>query len=188
MEHFLPLFALGPSRYPDQVQAFLRLGKVPLAKVQAAETFLAAKGDHRNALWLLLLPYGFAAIRKIDNSRLCTALARASEVRAICTPSSTPALQQALMVLHGAAAELVPGYCYGTFTEPFARQVMASTLKVASRTEELGGADCGCVKASVLKAAMEEEPLLDGLQEEARALLGLGNMVQQLLHIVQQLD
>lgn len=188
MEYFLPLFALGPARYPDQVRAFLRLGKVPLAKVHAAETFLAGKGDYRNALWLLLLPYGFAVIRKIDMDRLRTAVARASEVRAICTPAPTQALQQALMVLHGAAAELVPGYRYGTFAEPLGRQVLAATLKVANRTEELGGADFGCVKAAVLTAAMEEEPLLEGLHEEAKALLGLGNLVQQLLRIVQQLD
>ena len=172
-EHFLPLFALGPARYPEQVRHFLRSGKVPHAKVQAALTLLDADGDHSNALWLLLVPYGFTRVRSMGEDQLRAALARACEVRATSTPAPTRALQQALTVLCSAAAELVPNYRYGTFSHILGQRVMAATLKLASRTEELGAADYGCVSAAVLIAAMAEEPLVEGALEEIRAMLGL---------------
>lgn len=186
MEHFLPLFALGPARYPDQVRAFLRLGKIPHVKAQAAETLLAAKGNHRNALWLLLVPYGFTQVRNMEKDQLRTALAVASEVRATFMHASTPALQQALAVLRRAAAELVPGYRYGNFATPLGQKVAAATLTLASRTEELGAADYGCVNAAVLMAAMDGQEL-DGIRKDVQAMLGLSDMVQHLLRIVKKL-
>lgn len=174
-EHFLPLFALGPARYPEQVRHFLRSGKVPHAKVQAALTLIDADGDHSNALWLLLVPYGFTLtrVRSMGEDQLRAALARACEVRATSTPAPTRALQQALTVLGSAAAELVPNYRYGTFSHILGQRVIAATLKLASRTEELGAGDYGCVSAAVLIAAMAEEPLVEGALEEIRAMLGL---------------
>jgi len=187
MKHFLPLFALGPARDPERVLAFLRSGVVPPLKVQAVQALLAAEGEYRNAIWLLLIPYGFSAVRRLPDDRLRAALARACEVRAGTPSTATPAVQKALAVLRGTAAELVPGYAYGAFASPLGQTVAAATLRLAARTEELGGAADGCVETAALTAAADQEPLDEAVLQTVKNALGLRHAVQLLLQVVQQL-
>jgi hypothetical protein len=151
--NFLPLFALGPAREKAEVEKFMCSGKVPPNKVVAVATLLATGADYRNAIWLLLEPYGFSALPSDvvkDDSGLREKLALACEIRADAAPAPTPKVERALAELRGTAAELVDGYRYKLIGHTEQKLM----VDLADRTEEFDGADYGCVDATKLSDAL----------------------------------
>jgi len=143
---FCPLAVLADL---GRVPTFVARGQLPREKELAVQALLDFHGTHpavtglANALWLLLIPYGFSAVPPMPDDVLRRALARACDVRSAALLADCPeaevahstALHTALLVLRASARELVAEYDYDAMRYGPGSVAAALMLATAARAE-----------------------------------------------------
>ena len=138
---FCPLGASATDVH--RIETLLLGGKVPPQRVAAVRELLAWQGDNMivgvgNAVWLLLIPYGFAPMPPMPDATLRQMLARACDVRAaallaVCPPS----VRSAVGVLRCSAQEIVADYDYHVMNTSAGRLAASIMLATVARAEQL---------------------------------------------------